>query len=70
MNMWRTVYDLNRDELTELKQSMYCRKLEAIGDCPSYGELAMIDDIVSDEEVYEEMEGYCFVDDDFFCNLK
>jgi hypothetical protein len=33
----------------------------------SYGELADIDDIVSDEEVFDEYGGTSFTEDDFFC---
>ena len=57
------VYDLNRDQLIELKQHYY---IDHIDENPSYGELAEIDDLVSDEEVYKEYAGTDFVVDDFF----
>lgn len=58
-----TVYELNRDQLEELKQRYY---MDHVNENPSYGELAEIDDLVSDEEVYEEYAGTDFVVDDFF----
>ena len=59
-----TVYELNRDQLEELKQRYY---MDHVNEKPSYGELAEIDNLVSDEEVYEEYAGTDFVMDDFFC---
>ena len=57
------VNELNRDQLEELKQRYY---VDHVNENPSYGELAAIDDLVSDEEVYEEYAGTDFVVDDFF----
>ena len=59
-----TVYDLNRDQLTELKQHYYAEKT---GEELSYGELAEIDDLVSDREVQEYYSDTSFVMDDFWC---
>ena len=58
-----TVYDLNRDQLQELKQHYYAEKT---GEDLSYEELAFIDDYVSDAEVYDEYSGTDFTPDDFF----
>ena len=58
-----TVYDLNRDQLTELKQQYY--EDEVVGYSLSYDELANIDSLVSDEEIYKRHEGTYFVPDDF-----
>lgn len=63
-----TVYDLNRDQLTELKQNYYTQLLDERGESPSYEELAFIDDYVSDEEIYDEYAGTDFVPDDFSCS--
>lgn len=60
-----TVYDLNRDQLQELKQRYYAEKT---GEDLSYDEIYRIDDLVSDEEVYDEYSGTDFVPDDFFCS--
>ena len=58
-----TVYDLNRDQLIELKQRYYT---ENVNENPSYGELLDVDDLVSDKEVYDEYANIDFVPDDFF----
>lgn len=60
-----TVYDLNRDQLTELKQRYYA---EATGRDLSYEELANIDFYVTDYDVQREYEHVDFVPDDFFCS--
>lgn len=60
-----TVYDLNRDQLQELKQQYYAEKT---GKILSYEELAFIDDYVSDAEVYDYYNGTAFTPDDFFCS--
>ncbi len=65
------VTELNRDELTELKQRFLMEKrAEEHEDEPSYGELAQIDELVSDDEVYAEYDYIDFVKDDFFCNSE
>lgn len=63
-----TVYDLNKDQLTELKQNYYVQLLDERGESPSQYELANIDDYVSDEEIFDEYAGTDFVPDDFFCS--
>ena len=60
-----TVYDLNRDQLIELKQRYY---IENVNKNPSYGELMDIDDLVSDKEVYDEYSHIDFVPEDFFAS--
>lgn len=61
------VSELSREQLVELKSTM----LEAIlGYEPSYGELAIADELVSDEQVEEEYGGVCFTPDDFFCSMS
>lgn len=64
-----TVMELNREQLTELKQSYYCNEVRE-GEGVSYGELAAIDELVSDEEVFEYFDGYVFVEDDFWCSAS
>ena len=59
-----TVKELSREQLTELKQSYYCNEVRE-GEGVSYGELATIDELVSDEEVFDFYDGTYFVDDDF-----
>lgn len=63
------VRELNRDQLVELKQHYYIfDKFEEEQQNLSYYELSIIDDIVSDEEVFEYYEDYIFSCDDFFCS--
>lgn len=57
-----TVYELNRDQLIELKRNYYTQEYN---DHPSYGELADIDNLVSDQEIYDAYDGTDFVPDDF-----
>ncbi len=60
-----TVQELSREQLIELKGHYYCGKNENV----SWGELANIDEIVSDEEIFEAEGGTMFVPDDFFCSM-
>ena len=60
-----TVYDLNRDQLVELKQHMITEENDRRGEGTSYGELADADNIISDEEVFAKYGGTVFFPDDF-----
>lgn len=59
-----SVKDLTREQLIELKQRYYTERNENV----SYGELADIDNLVSDNEIYEEYGHITFVVEDFLCN--
>lgn len=62
-NIGRTVKELSRSELDELKQSYLFDTVEN----PSYGEIA--DSInITDSVIFEHYTGYRFSDDDFWCN--
>lgn len=61
-----TVYQLNRDELTELKQRYYSKIHTNI----SYSEMTSIDTLVTDNEIYVEYSDTTFTLDDFFCDLN
>ena len=63
-----TVYDLNREQLNELKQS-YSAQLEDCGDGNSYYELIKAEDI-PDDVIFYHYGGVIFSDDDFFCSSK
>ncbi len=63
------VTELTRGELTELKTRYYSDLLDQRGETPSYGELSAIDELVTDEEVYQEYADVDFVKDDFFGNM-
>ncbi len=56
------VYELNREQLLQLKE----RHLMEMNDSVSYGELAEVDTIISDEEIFKAYAGVDFVEDDFF----
>ena len=60
---YMSVYELNRDRLTAVKAEYYIHEHEDEG--TSYGELAIIDDLVSDAEVFEIFAAYTFTQDDF-----
>lgn len=55
------VEDLTESQLLELKQNYYCNKHNNV----SYGELANIENLVSDSEIYEEYSGIIFTKEDF-----
>lgn len=59
-----TVYQLNRDELRELKQRHYSKEHTNL----SCYEIVSIDTLVTDEEIYKEYGDTIFTTEDFFCN--
>ena len=60
-----TIYELSRDQLTELKQRMIDDEIyEKEGRGASYSELANAESI-QDEKVFEKYEGVEFSNDDF-----
>ena len=64
-----SVYELSRDQITELKQTYLTNHLLEVEDRqPSWGELANADEIVSDAMVFETYDGVNFCDYDFCCS--
>lgn len=61
-----TVRELSRSQLVELKENHLCQTQENV----SYGELADANSIISDEEIFEEYDGYYFTSDDFFVSKE
>ena len=57
-----SVYELSREQLTELKQSYYCDLYDGK---ITWDEWACVDEFVSDEEVFAAYENTDFVNDDF-----
>lgn len=57
-----TVYDLNRDQLAELKARYYA---DRTGEDLSYDEIVNIDNLVSDAEIYRYYQAFSFVPEDF-----
>lgn len=69
-----SVYDLNPEQMTELKQrylyllaeqGVYAEVMGVDYDEPSYGDLANADEIVPDDVIYREWGGTYFVEEDF-----
>ena len=61
-----TVKELKRQQLEELKIHYYDEILrDTENRSISYGEMADIDEIVSDEKIFNEYTGYVFTDEDF-----
>ena len=59
--------DLNHDQIFQLKQQCLMDLLEERENrCPSYGELADADEIVSDEMIAAQYAGTVFSPEDFF----
>ena len=56
-----SVKELTREQLIELKQRYYAERNENV----SYGELADIDNLVSDEKIENEYGNTMFVEEDF-----
>ena len=60
--------DLTKDQRTEAKQRLLHERLEESENCtPSYGELADVDEAISDKEAEEAYAGTEFTSDDFSC---
>ena len=56
-----SVYELNKNQLIELKQNYLCEVQENV----SYGELCDADNIVSDEEIFQVYSCMDFSSEDF-----
>lgn len=57
------VTELARDQLIELKERCYLEHNNNV----SWGEIANIDKLVTDAEIFDEYDCIDFVEDDFFC---
>ena len=55
------VKELNREQISQLKQSYYCEYNNNV----SWGELIDIDNLISDEEIFNKYHEVEFVEDDF-----
>ena len=64
--MYKMVRDLSRDELNELKSSFFYQdETQNINE----GTFSTPEKI-PDEIIFEHYDGVCFVEEDFFCNIK
>jgi hypothetical protein len=64
-----TVQELDREQLIELKSMYLTEKNSEVGEETSWAEIAAIDDVISDKEIYDRYDGYTFSNDDFFCSV-
>ncbi len=60
-----TINELTREQLMQVKQNYYTQKQAEAGQGVSYGELATINELVTDAEIYAAYEGVTFTPDDF-----
>lgn len=68
-----SVYELNRDQIVELKQNYLEEYLSHWADedeTISYDNLMDADELIPDETIFEAYEGIIFTEDDFFCSAK
>ena len=64
--MYKMVQDLSRAELNELKSSFFYQdETQNINE----GTFSTLEDI-PDKIIFEHYDGVCFVEEDFFCNIK
>lgn len=61
------ISELNREQLSQLKQSYLMQHNEEVGEGTSYDELLRADSIISDDVIHEAYSGINFTEDDFFC---
>lgn len=64
-----TVKELNKEQLTELKQAYATQLMETEGEEISYGELVDAAEI-PDDVIFEHYDGIIFTEDDFFYSCK
>lgn len=60
-----TVRELTRDQLVQVKQHYLTMKKDEIGEGVSYAELADVDSLVSDDEIFEAFSDTAFSEGDF-----
>ena len=64
-----TVYDLNSEQMLELKQAYLTQMLdETEGRSPSWDELACADEIVDNRLIFDAYANTVFSNDDFVCS--
>lgn len=64
------VTELNREQLTELKERYITAKTKALGTTLTLDMLLNVDDYVGDREILLSYARTNFVNDDFFCSAK
>lgn len=67
----KTVSELSREQMIELKQNYLDQHLLEVEDRGiSYDELANADNIVSDDMIFQTYDSFIFSDDDFCCTAQ
>ena len=61
-----TIRELSREQLAQVKQHYLTHKLEDAGEGVSYGELADVDNLVTDAEIFEAYGDIDFTEGDFW----
>jgi hypothetical protein len=61
-----TVYELNAEQLHQVKESYLIQKRDEAGEPCYMSELADADNLIGNEEIYCEYDGINFSEDDFF----
>lgn len=61
-----TVKELSREQLKQLKQFFLSESYDNKGKQLSWEELSRVDEIISDEIIFNEYADTLFTDDDFF----
>lgn len=66
------VKELTEDQKTELKITYLQELLDEVKENrnPSYGEIYEINNIISDEDIFERYKNIEFENDDFFCTTN
>ena len=64
------VTELNREQLTELKETYLIQQRDEQGEPVYMSEIACIDDLVSDKTVFAEYGGIVFTPDDFWSSME
>ena len=67
MEKLRTIAELNKEELNELRVEYLAHKQ---GDSISYEQMYNIENYVSNQELFNEYNHYVFSEEDFFCNVN
>ena len=61
-----TVYELNAEQLHQVKESYLAQKRDEAGERCYMSELADVDNLISNKEIYEAYSDVDFVEADFF----
>ena len=63
-----SVYELNQNQMDELKVEYVCGMARHEGRCPDLGEAANAPDVISDDIIYDIFKDITFSPEDFRCS--